>query len=428
MVFELKQVQGTMLEDLVAALSSALDVTGSGLAGHHRRMSYLSVRLGMALRLPASRLRRVLLAASLHDVGAILPPQAPGDPPGAAGRDAWARRGAEFLRASEALGQIADIVEHHQRPFRGGQEDGPLESRIVAIADAVDRRMRPGVPILAQRAPIERALAEAAGPELDPDLVAAFRELSSAEGFWLDLVSEDLDAAIAELTAEWVHHPMGTGTMIEVGRIFANLIDHRSAFTARHSVCVAEVAPALAAAVGMAADDLQDITLAALLHDLGKLAVPSELLERAGPLAPHEVLVLRQHPYQTGRILGRIRGFERIRRWAAQHHERVDGNGYPYRVEGRRLSLGARVLAVADVFTALTEERPYRRGMNAADTARLLRAMEADGALCPEVVTVALRRLDDLLTITRRAGYGPFAAPHLAAGRPAAAAKELDPS
>jgi len=140
------------------------------------------------------------------------------------------------------------------------------------------------------------------------------------------------------------------------------------------------------------------------------------------------VLVLRQHPYQTGRILGRIRGFERIRRWAAQHHERVDGNGYPYRVEGRRLSLGARVLAVADVFTALTEERPYRRGMNAADTARLLRAMEADGALCPEVVTVALRRLDDLLTITRRAGYGPFAAPHLAAGRPAAAAKELDPS
>jgi HD-GYP domain-containing protein (c-di-GMP phosphodiesterase class II) len=406
-------MQGTMLEDLVAALSSALDVTVHGLAGHHRRMSYLSLRLGMALRLPASRLRRVFLAASLHDVGAILGPQWVGEPPGAAERDAYARAGAEFLRTSEALFQIADVVAHHQRPYLGGREDAPLESRIVAVADAVERRIVPGVPILGQRAAIERELGAAAGPELDPVLVVAFLDVSRAEGFWLDLVGEDLDASITELTAEWVHQPMGAGTMIDVGRIFANLIDHRSAFTARHSVCVAEVAPVLAEEVGMAVDDLQDITLAALLHDLGKLAVPSDLLERAGPLAAEEMLVLRQHPYQTWRILGRIRGLERVRRWAAQHHERVDGNGYPFRVEGRRLSLGSRVMAVADVVTALTEDRPYRRGMSATDTARLLRAMVADGALCPDVVGVALKRLDDLLTLTRCAGYGPFAAAHL---------------
>jgi HD-GYP domain-containing protein (c-di-GMP phosphodiesterase class II) len=410
-VFESKQVQGTMLEDLVAALSSALDVTVPGLAGHHRRMSYISLRLGLTLRLPASRLRRVLLAASLHDVGVILAAPRLGERPTSAERDRYARAGAEFLRSSDALGEIAEVIEHHQRPYRRGLDEAPLESRIVALADAVDRAIVPDVPILAQRERIDRELGAAAGPELDPVLVVAFRDLARAEGFWLELVSEDLDASVAEMTAEWVHQPIGGATMIEVGRIFANLIDHRSAFTARHSACVAEVAPALASWVGMGRDDLQDITLAALLHDLGKLAVPSELLERPGPLSPEELPVLRQHPYQTWRILGRIRGFERIRRWAAQHHERVDGNGYPFRVDGRRLSMGSRVMAVADVFTALSEDRPYRRGMGAADSARVLRAMVADGGLCPEVTSVALRRIDDLLTTIRGAGYGPFSAP-----------------
>jgi HD-GYP domain-containing protein (c-di-GMP phosphodiesterase class II) len=113
--------------------------------------------------------------------------------------------------------------------------------------------------------------------------------------------------------------------------------------------------------------------IASYLHDLGKLAIPAEILEKPAKLTPSEFAVIQSHPYHSRRILESVPGFEPFADWAASHHEHLDGSGYPYHTE--ELSQGARLLAVADVFTAVTENRPYRDGMDRQDAQDVLAGM-----------------------------------------------------
>ena len=109
---------------------------------------------------------------------------------------------------------------------------------------------------------------------------------------------------------------------------------------------------------------------AGYLHDLGKIAVPSRILDKPAPPSQHEWAVLREHTYHTFRVLDTIGGMPQISEWAAFHHERLDGTGYPFGHEGKDLTLGARIMAVADIFTAVTEDRPYRAALCEEDAMR----------------------------------------------------------
>jgi HD-GYP domain-containing protein (c-di-GMP phosphodiesterase class II) len=101
--------------------------------------------------------------------------------------------------------------------------------------------------------------------------------------------------------------------------------------------------------------------IAGLLHDLGKLSIPNAILEKSGPLTKEEQLTVRQHTFFTYRILERIERLENVAQWAAFHHETLDGKGYPFRRDVSNMPLGSCVMAVADIFVALAENRPYRQ-------------------------------------------------------------------
>jgi HD-GYP domain-containing protein (c-di-GMP phosphodiesterase class II) len=134
--------------------------------------------------------------------------------------------------------------------------------------------------------------------------------------------------------------------------------------------------------------------IAGYLHDLGKIAVPSEILEKPSKLDIEEFNVMRSHTYYTYRVLNKIKALQTITEWAAFHHERLDGTGYPFRLKGNELSLGARIMAVADVFTASSEDRPYRSGMEKEKVINILKSMAKNNALCPNVTDVILRNFD----------------------------------
>jgi HD-GYP domain-containing protein (c-di-GMP phosphodiesterase class II) len=128
------------------------------------------------------------------------------------------------------------------------------------------------------------------------------------------------------------------------------------------------------------------MTVAGYIHDLGKLAMPAEILEKPAPLTREEFNVIRTHTFYTDHILKSLHGFDTIRKWGALHHERLDGSGYPFHLEGKDLPTGSRILSVADVFVALTENRPYRRGLKRHEVLPVLENMVRKTALDCRIV------------------------------------------
>jgi diguanylate cyclase (GGDEF)-like protein len=146
----------------------------------------------------------------------------------------------------------------------------------------------------------------------------------------------------------------------------AKAVDARDAYTGSHSERVGELAARIARRLGIDESQVELTRLAASLHDLGKLAIPEEILRKPGALNESERLVLQRHPQIGYRMLESL-GVEPIAEWVLHHHERWDGDGYPDRLRGEEIPLGARIIFVADAYDAMTSERVYRKPLSTRD-------------------------------------------------------------
>jgi diguanylate cyclase (GGDEF)-like protein/putative nucleotidyltransferase with HDIG domain len=166
----------------------------------------------------------------------------------------------------------------------------------------------------------------------------------------------------------------------------AQAVDERDAYTGRHSYVVGELAARVARLLGLETEDVELVRLAGSLHDLGKLAVPEEILRKPGALTDSELLVLRRHP-QIGFRMLRSLGVDPVSQWVLHHHERWDGRGYPHGLGGEDIPLGSRILFVADAYDAMTSDRVYRPRV---DHERAIAELErcAGTQFDPEVVAV----------------------------------------
>ena len=158
-----------------------------------------------------------------------------------------------------------------------------------------------------------------------------------------------------------------------------------------HSRRVARFAEVTARELGLPDHIVGRIRLAGLLHDIGKSELPAEILEKPGPLTPDQWDRVREHPEAGARLLSHAI-FDDVRGWVLGHHERVDGLGYPQGLAGAAIPIGARIIAVADAYEAMTSDRPYRRARNPEDAAEELRAC-AGSQFDAEVVEAFLRAL-----------------------------------
>jgi len=141
------------------------------------------------------------------------------------------------------------------------------------------------------------------------------------------------------------------------------VVDAKSPFTYEHSARVAAIAVEIAREMGMEPERVNVVRRAALLHDLGKLSVPNTILDKTGELTKEEWLVIAKHPGLTRSILERVSSFRELAAVAGEHHEKLDGTGYPDGLSAAEISMESRVLVVADCYTALEEHRPYRGAM-----------------------------------------------------------------
>jgi HD-GYP domain-containing protein (c-di-GMP phosphodiesterase class II) len=242
--------------------------------------------------------------------------------------------------------------------------------------------------ILTQLPNIIKVIKEKEGTLYVPGIILALEQLVKEEYTWLDLIS---DYPVNKIDINQFHMALlDIDDVIEITILFSRIIDFRSRFTARHSAGVANIAYQLAKLIGFSDIRCKMMLVAGYLHDLGKLVISNEILEKPGRLTIDEFNEVRSHTYYTYQLLDTIPYFTEIKEWAAYHHERLDGSGYPFHIKGEGLSTGARIMAVADVFTAITEDRPYRLGMNDEQSVKVLNNMVKNNALDGDIVKVLI--------------------------------------
>ncbi|NNM74581.1 HD-GYP domain-containing protein [Enterovirga sp. DB1703] len=284
------------------------------------------------------------------------------------------QRGAEIarrLRFSDRVAEgIACLDEHWAgsgRPRGLAGEALPIYSRIALLAQVVDVFQMAG-----GREAARAEVAARAGTWFDPTVVAAFEQVAAGRAFWSGLASPDLARAIFELEPAQHSRPVEEDYLDDIAEAFAQVVDTKSPFTSGHSTRVAFFVDLTAAELGFAPERRRWLRRGALLHDLGKLGVSNSILDKPGRLDEAEWEIMRQHPAQTARILSRIEAFRDLARMAGAHHERLDGKGYPDGLTADRIPLDTRVITVADVFDALTSDRPHRSGMTPGEAFRVL--------------------------------------------------------
>ena len=227
-------------------------------------------------------------------------------------------------------------------------------------------------------------LRQRSGRWFDPEVVKAAESLHKRSALWQQRlpngVQGSTDPAKAVRAAVIALSPhennrLSASHIDVICEAFAEVVDAKSHFTFRHSMGVTEVARNIGKAMGLKPDRMQLLNRAALLHDLGKLRVPNSILDKPGKLDDAQWSIMQQHPGLTRAILTRVREFQELAEVAGAHHEKLDGTGYPNRLTAGRLSLEARILGAADIYGALTEDRPYRSGFSPAEA---LKIMERD--------------------------------------------------
>lgn len=234
----------------------------------------------------------------------------------------------------------------------------PVFSRIVNIAQTVE------VFLSTQgRAAAEQVLRERKGRWFDPALTDHVLSWMNDTPFWTDVVAEDLQERVADVEPVSGARHLNAGGLDQIAESFAEIIDAKSPFTYKHSSGVAMYACAIGERLGMDADALRRTRRAGLLHDIGKVGVSNRILDKNGPLDGDEREAISKHPSNTWDILRQVKAFDDFSHQASTHHEKLDGSGYPWGLRAEELDVMARVLVVADIYEALTADRPYRAGM-----------------------------------------------------------------
>ncbi|MCF7811403.1 HD domain-containing protein [bacterium] len=378
--------------DLMMSLSMAMDIINPTLMNHHKQVAYLSHALALEYGLSDSERKNLVFAGSVHDIGALklkerleLKNYMPENP------HEHAEFGYRLLKTMEALSPEAELVRFHHVHWDKGQglrfkgKDVPLGSHIIHLSDRISALIDPSRNILGQMKEIKNRIIEQKDKMFHPDLIDAFLSMSDKEYFWLDLTSNFIQDILSK---ELDFESLDQDNLLDLAKLFARIIDFRSPFTATHSSGLAAVSRGIAEYYGFPDHECLMMEIAGYLHDIGKLAVPAEILEKPEILTAEDIHIIRAHAYYTYRILGQIDGLKEVNEWASFHHERIDGKGYPFHIKGENLSVGSRILAVADVFTALTEERPYRDGLDEAKTMKIIKSMVKSGALDVNIVNL----------------------------------------
>lgn len=382
------------IRQVIHSFSDALDLVGIDDVQHGKRVAFMAWECGKAMKLDSIKMEKLYHASLLHDCG-VSSTQVHRNLVTEldwSGSQEHCIRGEKLLQRCQLFDDLSVIIRYHHTHWQdlpsGLDPDSALISNLIYLTDRADALIAQhgGSDILCTRHIILDTIKKYRGVFFETRLTDTFLDVANSEYFWLMLDSRHLSRYIMGMEQKSKPQNVGRNTFREVALIFAEIVDAKSSFTVEHSLGVARLAKFIGGLVGLS-DDKQDmLEVAGLLHDLGKLNVPDEILEKPGPLTEEERMIMMRHSFESYQILSRISGFEEIAQWAAFHHEALVGTGYPFHKDKKDLSLESRIIAVADVFQALVQTRPYRDSLPSEKMFEIMDEMVAKGTLDPQLV------------------------------------------
>lgn len=397
------------LNDLLGQFSVALDSVEAGLVGatpyHGKRVAVLSMAIGSALGWQSPRLTGLGGCALLHDnaLTEYILSENPNNQQ-KLNLKTHCILGQQNCQCLPFAQNIDGFVLYHHEcadgtgPFGLMEGEYPEEAGIIALADQTDVRFRLQTLDRGGLEPLKRFLdgnphfskthSQAAIAALDGPLLDSLRD---SEIHWtLAKAMPDQKRTLSD------------GEIISLAEIVSKIIDYKSHFTKEHTSQIANKAWMISASYGNSRSQQARLFLAAALHDLGKLMTPLSILEKPGALTSEEFSVIKQHVLHTWELLSPIRGLEQITQWAANHHEKLDGSGYPFGKSAAELDFNSRLMACIDIYQAVREARPYHTARSHKDTMQILNSMAENGKVDLSIVRDLDRVFKDLTD-----GYAP---------------------
>jgi HD-GYP domain-containing protein (c-di-GMP phosphodiesterase class II) len=390
------------IREVTYALSGALDFVGIDDTLHGKRVAYMASQMAKELGWDDKLINDVIFIGMLHDCGV-------------SSTDVhthlvteldWnnshihSRRGENLLMHTKIYSSYALYVRYHHTHWdmlpEHLSEREKLITNLIYLVDRVDalnaQMQHTGVRSIYT---VQDTIKKFSQTMFSPELVEIFLTISSRESFWFYLENDALSEYFNEWIKEGEDEEFTFEDVREIALMFAAVVDAKSEFTSVHSLGVSIVSRHLAEDFGLSQESCEKVELAALLHDLGKLKVNDAILEKPTRLNADERLVMNRHGFDSYIILRYIRGFKDIATLASLHHETLDGKGYPYSLNKTDIPIEARIIAVADIFQVLIQDRPYRNGLEMEEAFSIIEDMSKNGKLDADVVQKLKERLEE---------------------------------
>ncbi len=367
------KVKAQFFSEFMAALSLMMDLDENRKLYHAWRVAILAERMSLEI-LPEYR-AQIFYAGLLHDIGAISLPDHVvhyTDPKEHFKNPVLLNHSEKSAKIVKEIGPISIaanmILDHHEHWDGSGYPQGlkgdsiHLGGQILRIADTLDILARVTPPLSLDE--VKTILHERSGSEFS-DLICELMISTLESGSFFEEVMDE--NRISEMLPEVIRDlpPFDlTSCDTDVRRIvkvFAQVIDAKHSYTAGHSERVAQYTYKLSKAMGLSEELARDYEIAAYLHDAGKVAVPKDILDKPTSLTSEEFKLMKRHPVYTMEIMSMVSALKDLVRVAGGHHERYNGGGYPDGSSGESIPFGARIMAVADAFDAMTSPRPYQK-------------------------------------------------------------------
>ena len=394
------------MDSLIQAIAMALDIVENELVGasqnHGKRIAVICAKMGKLLGKTPEEITALVTCALLHDNALteyILSERIGGQ------RESAMKKHCEYgqqnVDALHLNTNVKDfILYHHERPdgkgpFGTRAGEAPLEAELIAIADQVDVAYHLQGLAPEKLSAVQQTIVNGIGNRYSKTAAELMLEVLD-----LPTLLSLGDAAIRETAAAvlppWVVE-IEAETVFGLSNFVSKIIDCKSVFTQQHSSQIANKAWFMAAYYDREPADRVKLYLAAALHDIGKLATPTAILEKPGNLTDAEFLVMKDHVRMTWELLKNIEGFQSIGVWASSHHEKLDGTGYPHGKKADELDFNSRLMACIDIYQAVSEARPYHPQRNHHDTMKILYKVAGDGKIDEQItrdIDVALAPYD----------------------------------
>jgi len=390
------------LGNLVLSLSDAMDLASPLLIQHQQRTAFVVWEMGKAARFSSERLEKIFIAALLHDIGAFsLEEKISLRNFEVENVEDHCIRGELLLNNIPWLKDSARIIRFHHKEWQhwGESIENPLvlESQLLFLADYLECAIKREHYILHQHEDILSKIKSSSGSSIHPHVVDLLITVSHREEFWLDLISPRLYSLLLN-EGPFRKIEIDFSDISIIAELFRNMIDFRSRFTSTHSSGVAASASMLARIFGLTDTEIGLVEVAGNLHDIGKLSIPNSILDKPGKLTKEEMAVMKSHTYYTYHVINTIGGLKQIAEWAAYHHEKLDGSGYPFRCTSAELGTGARIMMVADIFTAPAEDRPYRKGMSKDGIVQIIKQFSDRSLLDTRIVNLLFENYNEIFS------------------------------